>query len=93
VTLAGVADVAGVGRAVAGLANDRVEPEVADELVRASAARSIGSPEAAAACGDRRREAGSGRCASRRSGDARASHGWRLSATTRTVLPSHRTPC
>jgi hypothetical protein len=92
VALAGVADVAGVGRAVAGLANDRVEPEVADELVWASAARSIGSPEAAAACGDRRREARSGRC-TRRSGDARASHGWRLSATTRTVLPSHRTPC
>jgi hypothetical protein len=34
VALAGMADVAGVGRAGAGLADDRVEPEIADELVR-----------------------------------------------------------
>src|SRR3989442_1706944 len=34
VSLGGVADVAGVGGPAAGLADDRVEPEVADELVR-----------------------------------------------------------
>jgi hypothetical protein len=39
--LAGMADVAGVGRPAAGLADDRVEAEVADEPVRAGEATNI----------------------------------------------------
>src|SRR3989442_12431398 len=41
VALAGMADVAGVGRSGARLADDRVEPEIADELVRSREAPNV----------------------------------------------------
>jgi hypothetical protein len=44
VSLAGVADVAGVGGPAARLADDRVKPEVADELVRPRIGQRLGTP-------------------------------------------------